>query len=79
LVKKVKVTLSQKKKKASKQTNKQQTSQACWHVSGIPATQQARGRSISSETSPGKSLRPYLKNKLKQKGLICSSSDTASA
>jgi hypothetical protein len=36
-----------------------------WHTSVIPATQEAEVEGSQTEASPSKSIRPYLKNKLK--------------
>jgi hypothetical protein len=35
----------------------------------IPATQKVEAGTSQSEEGPSKSVRPYLKNKLKQKGM----------
>jgi hypothetical protein len=45
-----------------------------WYTHGIPATQEAEVGISWSEAGVGKSMRPYLKNKLKAKGLEYGSS-----
>jgi hypothetical protein len=42
----------------------------------IPITQELKVGRPESKTGPDKSLRPYLKNKLKQKGWKCDSRDS---
>jgi hypothetical protein len=44
-----------------------------WPV--VLVTREAEVRGLGSKASMGKSVRPYLKNKLKTKGLGCDSSD----
>jgi hypothetical protein len=40
-----------------------------WHMPEIPATWEVEVGGSQLEASPGKCMRPYLKNKLKQKRL----------
>jgi hypothetical protein len=44
-------------------------SQMWWLMSMIPATWEAEVGGLQSEASPGKSMRPYLKNKPESKRL----------
>jgi hypothetical protein len=41
----------------------------------VPAITKAEVERLKSKVGPGKSMRPYLKNKLKKKELECGSSD----
>jgi hypothetical protein len=46
---------------------KKSISQMWWHMHVVPATQEGEVGGSSSEAILDKSVRPYLKNKLKQK------------